>query len=264
MKQRMNTLLLWSVLLVHVMYLASCRAITAQATPTVSAEPVPSVALNQRTVLSIQLGLDPSAIDIVEATPVTWPDACLGKPDPAELCASVLVPGYHIKLAVNGAEYLYHTNQDGSSVRLASAPPPKMDVVIFEWTLSDGSSCTAVQIGDESVVFGRCLSTLMSVPMLYEIRQKDLAEFSHTFAPFAADTAAGHIQFNGSGTKVATPAQQRMIAEWTQGVGLEARTGASGPDGGLLLAWHREGGLVAFCEALYQMVMESFRLLEAP
>ncbi|MFN8442853.1 MAG: hypothetical protein U0175_18900 [Caldilineaceae bacterium] len=248
MKQRTDSLWLWPTLVVVVMFLASCRAITVQPPPTDSAEMEPSVALNQRAVLSIQLGLDPNAIEIVEATPVTWPDDCLGKPDPAELCAPSEVAGYRIKLAVNGAEYLYHTNQDGSMVRLASAPGSQANQVVVEWTWRDDSGCSTVQIGDGSVVFGRCMSTLMRVPMLYAMRQNDLDEFSQTFAPFAAETPAGHLQFNGSGTEIATPAQQRMIAEWAQLVGLEARTSASGPNGGLLLAWHREGGLADFCD----------------
>lgn len=61
--------------------------------------------------------VDAAAITVVSAEAVEWPDACLGAPTPEEMCGQVITPGYLIILAVDGNEYRYHTNEDGTIVR---------------------------------------------------------------------------------------------------------------------------------------------------
>jgi inhibitor of cysteine peptidase len=56
------------------------------------------------------------------------------------------------------------------------------------------------------------------------------------------------VDFVGAGDQVATPAEQRMIAEWARLVALEAQGGRSGASWGLVFAWHREGGIAGFCD----------------
>ncbi len=65
--------------------------------------------------------VDAAAITVVSVEAVEWPDACLGAPTAEEMCGQVLTPGYLITLAVDGAEYRYHTNVDGSMVRQPAA-----------------------------------------------------------------------------------------------------------------------------------------------
>ncbi len=207
-------------------------------------------ALNQRQVLAMQLQLDLDAVEITSVETVTWGDQCLGVPNPVELCAAAETPGYRITLTANGEAYVYHTNEDGSLVRLAEAPAPQIGATIIEWTGTDDSGCNTALISADGVAIGRCYAQLLIVPFGMESRIVDLAEFAATFAPFEADTPAGAVIFNGAGNTAATPAQQRMIAEWARLVQLEAQGGRSGASWGLAFAWHREGGFAGFCDDL--------------
>jgi hypothetical protein len=208
-------------------------------------------ALNQRQVLAMQLQLDLQEVQITNIEAVTWSDACLGVPNPAELCAAAATPGYRITLTANGEQYLYHTNNDGSQVRLAEAPEPQIGETLIEWSGNGDSGCTVAQIGSDGVAIGRCYEEVrLGTPFAGERRAADLADFVATFASFTADTPAGAVTFTGAGTAEATPAQQRMIAEWARLVQLEAQGGRSGASWGLAFAWHREGGIAGFCDDL--------------
>lgn len=208
-------------------------------------------ALNQRQVLAMQLQLDLADVAITAVEAVTWPDQCLGKPNPAELCAAAETPGYRITLTANGEEYIYHTNADGSQVRLAAAPAPQIGETVIEWTGNGDSGCTTALIGADGVAIGRCYEEeRLGMPFPVATRATELADFAQTFAPFQADTVAGTVVFTGTGSTTATPAQQRMIAEWARLVQLEAQGGRSGASWGLAFAWHREGGIAGFCDDL--------------
>ncbi len=208
-------------------------------------------ARNQRQVLAMQLQVDLEEVQITDVEAMMWSDACLGVPNPAELCAAAETPGYRITLTANGEQYLYHTNKDGSQARLADAPEPQIGEMLIEWTGNSDSGCTVAQIGPDGIAIGRCYEEVrLGLPFAVESRAADLADFVATFAPFTADTPAGSVAFNGTGTEAATPAQQRMIAEWSRLVQLEAQGGRSGASWGLAFAWHREGGIAGFCDDL--------------
>jgi hypothetical protein len=81
-------------------------------------------------------------------------------------------------------------------------------------------------------------------------RRGDLEEFAATYAPFAVETPAGDVTFHGRGARVATPAEQRMVAEWARLVALEAEAGRSGASWGLALAWNLEGGNPQRCASV--------------
>jgi hypothetical protein len=67
-------------------------------------------------------GLDPSNYTITRATPRTWSDGCLGLGGPAEGCLAAMTPGWRVVVTSNNGRstWVYRTNQNGSSVRLAS------------------------------------------------------------------------------------------------------------------------------------------------
>lgn len=69
--------------------------------------------------LAGRLGLSSDAIQLVAVEPATWPDACLGLPQPGEMCAQVLVEGYRVLLQAGGVVYEYRTG--GDAVRAAGA-----------------------------------------------------------------------------------------------------------------------------------------------
>lgn len=203
---------------------------------------------NVRQVLMQQLHTDAAAIEVVEAVAEVWTDACLGAGRANESCLQAQTPGYQITLAVNGDEYRYHTNEDGSNFRLVAAPAPTISEPILTWTGSDEQGCQTVAAGLEGVVFGPCFGTLLEAPYSFDTRQSDLATFADEYQSFTAETPAGSVDFVGNGKRAATPAEQRMIAEWGRLVALEAQGGRSGASWGLILAWHREGGFAGFCD----------------
>jgi hypothetical protein len=77
----------------------------------------PVVALIQQH-LSSTLNIAADQIKIVSVEPVDWPDSCLGVQKPDEMCAQMVTAGYKIVLAAGGKKYEYHTNQDGSEIRM--------------------------------------------------------------------------------------------------------------------------------------------------
>lgn len=219
-----------------------------RAAPDVKSEPAAMVV---RQMLMQQLGADFNAIEFVEVAQVDWPDGCLGLAAENELCTAMIVPGYRVVLAVNGEHYAFRTDAEVTTIRLESAPEAQIGDVIVEWTQSqDEGVCASADIGRDGVAFGPCGLIPMPVRWVNPERSAELEAFAGAYAPFEAETAAGHVVFTGEGAQAATPAEQRMIAEWARLVQLEAAGGRSGAGWGLAFAWHREGGIAGFCDDL--------------
>ena len=156
-------------------------------------------------------------------------------------------------LEVDGARYAVHTNQDGSNVRFAGPAEPTAGVASgylgMEWRASS-EPCQAAAITMNSVTFGPCGTAPNEIPLASKDRQDDLAYYISLYASFEADTPAGVLRFTGGGPAVATPAEQRMMAEWASLVAQEAETDRADASSGLALTWHREGGFAGFCDDL--------------
>jgi hypothetical protein len=202
-----------------------------------------------RQILAQQLQLDLDQIEIVSVEAVEWPDACLGVYTADMMCAQVITPGYRVILAVNGEQYEYHTNLDGSSVQLASAPEANVGEILIGWQQTQ-DTCQSAQFSTESVVYGSCMGVRMGGKLVSPEREAELADFVATFAPFEAENKAGIITFNGQGSTEATPAEQRMITEWARQASQESAAGRSAASLGLAFAWHREGSIAGFCDDL--------------
>jgi len=219
------------------------------ATLTTTAEVSVGAALSARQILAQRLQLPLDAITIVSAEAVEWPDGCLGVAAAGVMCMQVITPGYRVTLETQGDTYVFHTDEAGGQVRLASAPEPQIEAVALVWQQEEMGMCNSATIGAQQIAFGPCEGPLASAPLIEEMgRPAELAEFVQAYAPFEAETAAGAITFTGTGTTVATPAEQRMLAEWARLVFLEAQGGRSGAVWGLVFAWHREGGIAGFCD----------------
>ena len=224
----------------------------AAGTPTAEGE-APDAALSARETLAQQLEADPADIAIVSAEPVEWPDSCLGVQVAGTMCLQVITPGYRVTLEAGGEQYVFHTDQDGNAVVQAEGPQaeePQAEVAdaVVNWSGTVEGVCQAATIGSNGVIFGPCDGPTTTGELTSEERAEDLAYFLSKFASFEAETPAGMVEFNGQGDTVATPAEQRMIAEWAQLVALEAASGLSDESQGLIFAWHREGGIAGFCE----------------
>lgn len=208
---------------------------------------LPAAALAARQVLAQQLGLEPLQVRVLLAEAVDWSDACLGISVEGQVCVQVVTPGYRILLEVDGRQYEYHTDADGRVVLLASAPPAGVGTPILAWTGS-GAACQAASLGSDQVAFGNCGGALVQSAYVNPLRPLELGEFAARYAPFEADTPAGHVIFNGQGGVITTPPEQRMLAEFARLVALESTAGRSGSSWGLAFAWHRQGGIAGFCD----------------
>lgn len=200
-----------------------------------------------RAALAQQLGLASEAISVVSVEPIEWPDACLGAPQPDEVCAQVVTPGYRIVLEAQGIRYEYHVDETGQIAReiaVATGLP-----AVIEWRRVTTNSCAVARITADTVASGPCDGELKTVKLATKTnRPAQLAEMRQLYHSFAADTPAGEVALAGEGSLYPTPAEQRMVAEWTTQVIQEA----SGEEGLALwgLGWRREGGIAGFCDDL--------------
>jgi hypothetical protein len=67
--------------------------------------------------LAKKLNVKPGQITLVSIEPASWGDACLGLPEPGEMCAEVILDGFKVVLVVNGQNYTIRTDQSGRIVR---------------------------------------------------------------------------------------------------------------------------------------------------
>ena len=74
--------------------------------------------------LALRLAVDIHDIDLVEASPVVWPDGSLGCPQEGILYAQVLTPGYLIRLQAGEQVFEYHASQGTTVVYCENPAPP--------------------------------------------------------------------------------------------------------------------------------------------
>ena len=132
----MKPVVTMSVVLLCLLLFAGCNPVRplpagsdeSAATATATAEDVSQdnsqggAAANMAEMLAKELGIDSSAVTVVSSEAVEWPDACLGVTAAGEMCAQVITPGYKIVLSASGNTYTVHTDETGSSYRLAGGP----------------------------------------------------------------------------------------------------------------------------------------------
>jgi hypothetical protein len=82
----------------------------------------PVAAQQARAQAAADLGLELGQVTILAVEPTEWPDACLGQPEPTELCAQMITPGFRVTLDANGAQVVYRTDETGGSIRRERQP----------------------------------------------------------------------------------------------------------------------------------------------
>ncbi len=86
---------------------------TAASAPTAAVSgPVEALAAEAIDDLAQRTGVDSASIQVIEASPQSWPDASLGCPQDGQLYAQVISDGYRIVLEAGGQRYAYHTDRD--------------------------------------------------------------------------------------------------------------------------------------------------------
>ena len=175
------------------------------------------------TALSSTLNLPPGQITLVSTESVTWPDGCLGVQREGVMCTQALVDGYKIILEVNGQQYEMHTNEDGSTVVLATN--------------------LAVNGSIESVLTAQLANNL-------GLNLSDVSVVSSEAVEFP-DTCLGVQMQDVMCAEAVTPG--RIVVLESGGVHYEYHVNEDGSiiqPATLVLTWSRVGGIAGFCDSL--------------
>ncbi|WP_373525786.1 hypothetical protein [Nostoc sp.] len=70
--------------------------------------------------LARRQGILTRELEIIDYNQQTWRNGCLELPQPDELCTQALVPGWRVAVSNGKQNWIYHTNRNGRSLRLAS------------------------------------------------------------------------------------------------------------------------------------------------
>ena len=73
----------------------------------------PLALVEARRQLAERLGVALERVEVRAVGEAEWPDSCLGLPEPGEVCAQVITPGFRIELSAGGEEYEYRSDRGG-------------------------------------------------------------------------------------------------------------------------------------------------------
>jgi hypothetical protein len=81
-----------------------------------------TVATRLRQALSKQTKIPPAKLKVVEATPKTWPDGCLGLAKADEMCTEALVTGWRVVFSNGNQRWIYLSDKQARVYRLEPQP----------------------------------------------------------------------------------------------------------------------------------------------
>ena len=195
----------------------------------------------------LQRGVD--AIKLTDIQQVQWSDGCLGVQQPGIMCAMHVVDGYKITLSANDQTYEIRSNLDGSQIVPADGSTPNTTGVSFK--IQNGEGCQSFLISESNgVAYGSCNGKLETVPFVEAGRSAELDHFVTTFKSFSFDLPNGTVSLIGSGSTAPSVDEERSLSLWAKLVADETQVGRSSAANGLVIGWHREGGLAGFCDDL--------------
>jgi hypothetical protein len=117
------------IALVLLVVTASCVSHDITPNPTVQFEPAAESLLGlARADLAQRLGVAAADISVVSVTARDFSDTSLGVPQPGQVYAQVITPGYVLVLAVHGQEYTYHGS--GARIVLATVPTSTLPIAL--------------------------------------------------------------------------------------------------------------------------------------
>ena len=67
--------------------------------------------------LAEELGRAPQAIEVVSYEEIEWPDGCLGRPNPNEVCTEAITPGWRVILSLAGEIHIFRADAVGAELR---------------------------------------------------------------------------------------------------------------------------------------------------
>lgn len=65
-------------------------------------------------------GISAKELKITDYSRQTWRNGCLELPQPGEICTQALVPGWRVVVSNDVQSWIYHTNQNGGSLRVSA------------------------------------------------------------------------------------------------------------------------------------------------
>jgi hypothetical protein len=80
--------------------------------------PVPKAVSAVKSFAAHDLGAPEGQVLVLSAFERDWPNSCLGLAQEGEMCAEVITPGYEITIEAKGQQKIYHTNSDGSIIKI--------------------------------------------------------------------------------------------------------------------------------------------------
>lgn len=228
----------------------SARPATPQPMTTIAATPPTTTPMLQASAAAVKAarlrltrnGLEnPDLVSVRQMTPTIWSDDCLGLPS-GITCHPTPTLGYAIELERGGQRYLLHSDQDGKQARLAQSPTESLSDAFIHWQYSDGEQCRGAVIGTDRMQFGICGEAMLGASsrasMWSDIHGQNQATYlKQRYTAFTANTIRGTLTFTGTGTTMASEAQQRAIAEWALNRFADASVGYLPADYGLRLFW---------------------------
>jgi hypothetical protein len=203
-----------------------------------------SAAVNSARLRLTKNGLEnPDLVSVVQITPATWASDCLDLPSGLP-CLANSTAGFIIELERNGQRYLFHASQDGKQARLAKSPSQPPDDAFIRWQYSDGQACKTAVLGTEQMQFGVCGEAMLAASLGGSTSagvsvSEQARRLQRRYAGFTAETIRGSLVFTGTGTAIASEAEQRSIAEWALERFANASYGYLPADHGLVLFWRR-------------------------
>lgn len=91
--------------------------------------------------LQRKMGIPPTQVEVTEAHPQTWPNACLGLPKTDEFCAEMLVEGWRVVLSDDRETWIYRTDNRGMVLRMEPQPQSaNLPQTVVEAVLQDASA----------------------------------------------------------------------------------------------------------------------------
>ena len=237
------------------------------ATPAPNKNNTPAAAAAAQQALVTTLGVSAADVQITSVEIRQWRNGCLELEVPDEMCTQAIVPGYLVILKANGQTYTYHTDQDGSRLRLApaSAPTPassrSADVALI-WHREGGIAgfCDDLSITANGVVSGASCKgkpgSNVLAASLDANQQMQLTTWLNQYAPIdyrmkdpaTADAMLQTLVLKGNGQTTATDADISALLAWVSGIyqaakgAAPATIGASTPS---LTVQPGEGGLLS-------------------
>lgn len=210
--------------------LAACAPIVqpdggpAGPAPTASPKPAAQVAQDAALAkLAEQLGIPVTDIVVVSAAPTEFSDSCLGIANPAAMCAAVITPGFRVTLTANDLAYVFHTNQDASTVLENPAR------LIWGRTGGIAGVCQSLEIvRDGAVGAGPCGSVI--TVELTKAERAQLLEWMSAFGEIrftsaelngdvvVADGFEDDLYLVGTGTATPTSTEKQAMLEWAASV----------------------------------------------